>query len=61
MINRKFSRYYQKTLARASGKYDCGSAALGYPEKLPKPNRLDFTGFGADSQIEPAHTKYLDI
>ncbi len=33
----------------------------GYPEKLPKPNRLDFTGFGADSQIEPSYVKYLDI
>ncbi len=28
MINRKFSRYNQKPLARASGWYDCGSAAL---------------------------------
>ncbi len=32
----------------------------GYPEKLPKPNRLDFTGFGADSQTEPVYVKYAD-
>ncbi len=41
MINRKFSRYYQKTLARASGWYDCGAAALGIEERLKeKPSLL---------------------
>jgi hypothetical protein len=34
MINRKFSRYYQKTRARASGWYDCGSAALVCSEEI---------------------------
>ena len=33
----------------------------GYPEMLPKPNRLHSTGFGADSQIEPVYVKFLDV
>ena len=37
------------------------SLLRGYPQKLPKPNRLDFTGFGADSQIETTYVKYLEV
>lgn len=51
MINRKFSRYYPKTLARESGWYDCGSSAFGRKHEnsgkrrtpSPRSKKGDFT------------------
>jgi hypothetical protein len=52
MINRKFSRYYQKTLDRASGRYDCGSAALK-SSSVTSTRRARIYGIGVDQKYQP--------